>query len=81
MIDGDDDVTDTVIVVTVPMETTYNYYNGPVYVTYINSRTVYGIGETTLPLQGIIISVISMKNRFSKMLEGLLIVIRHFVLL
>ena len=61
MIDGDDDVTDTIIVVTGPMGTASNSYNGPVYVTNINSSAVYGIGETTLPLQGIIGSVNSIK--------------------
>ena len=61
MIDGNDDVTDTIVVITGPMGITSNSYNGPVYVKDINSSAVYRIGETTSPLQGIIGSVNSMK--------------------
>jgi DNA-binding beta-propeller fold protein YncE len=70
MIDGDNDVTDTIIVVTGPMGTASNLYNGPVYVRNINSNTVYGIGETAPPLQGIVGSVNNMKIQIQQDTRG-----------
>lgn len=46
MIDGDNDVTNIITVVTGPIGIASNSYNGNVYVTNVNSSTVYGIGET-----------------------------------
>ena len=76
MIDGNDDVTDTIVVITGPMGITSNSYNGSVYVKDINSSAVYRIGETTSPLQGIIGSVNSMKIQIQQN-AGEVLMINH----